>query len=74
LGYSDQWSRRYLRARKFEVAGALKQLQDTELWREKNKVDDLYDTFDVDAFEEARKVVSQLHAFYFAQFTMRICY
>ncbi|KAJ7490784.1 CRAL-TRIO domain-containing protein [Mycena latifolia] len=50
---------RYLRARKFEVNDALKQLKDTEVWRETNKLDDLYDTFDIDAFEEARKVYHQ---------------
>lgn len=55
-------SRRYLRARKFEVNDALKQLKDTEIWRETNKVDELYDTFDVDSFEEARKVVSSCSA------------
>lgn len=43
------------------MAGALKQLKDTETWRETNKLDELYDTFDVDAFEEARKVVSSPH-------------
>jgi len=50
---------RFLRARKFEIAGAFKQLKDTELWRESNKLDELYDTFDVDAFEEACKVYHQ---------------
>ncbi|KAJ6500924.1 CRAL-TRIO domain-containing protein [Mycena sanguinolenta] len=50
---------RFLRARKFEVPGALKQLKDTELWREANQLDELYDGFDVDAFEEARKVYHQ---------------
>ncbi|KAJ7026255.1 CRAL-TRIO domain-containing protein [Mycena alexandri] len=50
---------RYLRARKFEVGDALKQLKDTEVWRETNKLDELYDAFDVDAFEEARKVYHQ---------------
>ncbi|KAF7358981.1 CRAL-TRIO domain-containing protein [Mycena sanguinolenta] len=50
---------RFLRARKFEVPGALKQLKDTELWRDTNRLDELYDGFDVDAFEEARKVYHQ---------------
>ncbi|KAJ6479964.1 putative phosphatidylinositol transporter [Mycena vitilis] len=50
---------RFLRARRFEVNDALKQLKDTETWRETNKLDELYDTFDVDAFEEARKVYHQ---------------
>ncbi|KAJ7290327.1 phosphatidylinositol transfer protein [Mycena rebaudengoi] len=50
---------RFLRARKFEVNDALKQLKESELWRDSNKVDELYDKFDVDAFEEARNVYHQ---------------
>ncbi|KAJ7736007.1 CRAL-TRIO domain-containing protein [Mycena maculata] len=50
---------RYLRARKFQVNDALKQLKDTEIWRKTNKLDELYDTFDIDTFEEARKVYHQ---------------
>ncbi|KAJ7639364.1 CRAL-TRIO domain-containing protein [Roridomyces roridus] len=50
---------RYLRARKFVVNDALAQLKDTEQWRETNKLDELYDTFDVDVYEEARKVYHQ---------------
>ncbi|KAF7332622.1 CRAL-TRIO domain-containing protein [Mycena kentingensis (nom. inval.)] len=50
---------RYLRARKFEVPDALKQLQETEAWRAANRPDELYDTLDVDAYEDARKVYHQ---------------
>ncbi|KAJ7127584.1 CRAL-TRIO domain-containing protein [Mycena crocata] len=50
---------RYLRARKFEVDDALKQLKETEAWRVTNKLDELYDTCDIDAFEEVRKVYHQ---------------
>ncbi|KAK6972160.1 CRAL-TRIO domain-containing protein [Favolaschia claudopus] len=55
---SDPDLLRFLRARKFDVGGALKQLKDTETWRQVNKLDELYDTCDVEAFEEALKVVS----------------
>ncbi|KAJ7221349.1 CRAL-TRIO domain-containing protein [Mycena pura] len=47
---------RYLRARKWSVPDALQQLKDTEAWRETNKLYELYDTIDADAFEDARKV------------------
>ncbi|KAK7036104.1 CRAL-TRIO domain-containing protein [Favolaschia claudopus] len=56
---SDPDLLRFLRARKFDVGGALKQLKDTETWRQVNKLDELYDTCDVDAFEEALKVYHQ---------------
>ncbi|KAJ7494218.1 CRAL-TRIO domain-containing protein [Mycena galericulata] len=56
---SDTTLLRYLRARRFQVNDALQQLKDTEVWRETNKVDELYDTFDIDTFEEARKVYHQ---------------
>ncbi|KAF7295766.1 CRAL-TRIO domain-containing protein [Mycena chlorophos] len=50
---------RFLRARKFEVPDALKQLQETETWRATNRMDELYDTLDVVAYEDARKVYHQ---------------
>ncbi|KAJ7061596.1 CRAL-TRIO domain-containing protein [Mycena amicta] len=50
---------RFLRARKFEVGDGLKQLKETEAWRAANKMEELYDTLDVDAYEDARKVYHQ---------------
>lgn len=51
-------SRRFLRARRFDVNGALGQFQATEDWRRDNEINKLYENFDVDSYEEARKVVS----------------
>ncbi|CAK5279066.1 unnamed protein product [Mycena citricolor] len=50
---------RYLRARKYDPAEALHQLKDTEAWRKANKLDELYDSFDVNAYEDGRKVYHQ---------------
>lgn len=47
-------NRRFLRARKFDVNGALGQFKDTEKWRIENKIDDLYRNIDVDFYEKAR--------------------
>jgi CRAL/TRIO, N-terminal domain len=49
---------RYLRARKFDVAGAIGQFTDTEKWLKEQKVDELYENFDVDIYERARLMVS----------------
>lgn len=51
-------NRRYLRARKFDVQGAIGQFTDTEKWMKEQRVEELYDHFDVDFFERARLVVS----------------
>lgn len=49
--------RRYLRARKFDVQGAIGQFTDTEKWLNEQHVDELYETFDVDTYEQARLMV-----------------
>ncbi|KAJ8080857.1 hypothetical protein PM082_017692 [Marasmius tenuissimus] len=46
---------RFLRARKFDVKGALKQYSDTQRWRKKHDVDNLFTTFPVDEFEDTRR-------------------
>ncbi|KAJ7725342.1 CRAL/TRIO domain-containing protein [Mycena metata] len=46
---------RFLRARSFDPAGALKQFSDTQEWRRKHDVDNLFATFDVDEFESSRR-------------------
>ncbi|KAK5069970.1 hypothetical protein LTR16_009442, partial [Cryomyces antarcticus] len=48
---------RYLRARKFDPKQAFRQFKDTEDWRKENELDKLYDTIDVDEYEETRKLV-----------------
>lgn len=50
---------RYLRARKFDVAGAVGQFSDTEKWMKEQKVEDLYERFDVDYYEQARLMYPQ---------------
>ncbi|KAF8468232.1 CRAL-TRIO domain-containing protein [Kalaharituber pfeilii] len=47
---------RFLRARRFVVADALKQFSDTQKWRADEKIDDLYEHFDVDEYERVRKL------------------
>lgn len=51
-------SRRFLRARKFDVQGALDQFHATEQWRAANEIDLLYENIDVESYEESRRVVS----------------
>jgi hypothetical protein len=41
------------------VNGALDQFRKTEEWRKANQLEALYENFDVDSYEEARRVVSQ---------------
>ncbi|KAI5279492.1 hypothetical protein KEM52_004354, partial [Ascosphaera acerosa] len=50
---------RFLRARRFDVDGGLKQFQETEQWRKDNSIDQLYATFDIDAYEESRRMYPQ---------------
>lgn len=50
--------RRYLRARKFDIPGAIGQFTDTEKWMKEQRVVELYDHFDVDFYERARLMVS----------------
>ena len=37
------------------------QFKSTEDWRRENKIEDLYETIDVDEYEAARKLVSVSH-------------
>ena len=52
-------SRRYLRARKFDVEGAHGQFTDTEKWMKEQRIEELYDHFDVDIYERARVMVRE---------------
>jgi hypothetical protein len=40
------------------VQGAIGQFTDTEKWLKEQKVEELYDNFDVDIYERSRLVVS----------------
>lgn len=50
-------SRRFLRARKFDVEGAWGQFKDTEDWRRDNAIEALYANIGVDSYEAARRMV-----------------
>ncbi|KAJ6263110.1 hypothetical protein Dda_1669 [Drechslerella dactyloides] len=50
---------RFLRARKFDVPSAVQQFSDTEAWRQETKIEQLYDTIDVQEYEQARSVYPQ---------------
>ncbi|EER27794.1 CRAL/TRIO domain containing protein [Coccidioides posadasii C735 delta SOWgp] len=57
--HEDPTLLRFLRARKFDVNGALDQFKATEEWRKANQIDALYENFDVDSYENARRVYPQ---------------
>ncbi|KAK4033563.1 CRAL-TRIO domain-containing protein [Parachaetomium inaequale] len=57
--HDDQTLLRFLRARKWSVNDAYGQFKDTEEWRQANQLDVLYDTIDVDAYEETRRLYPQ---------------
>lgn len=48
---------RFLRARRFVVPEAYKQFVETEEWRKANELDKLYETIDLDHYEETRRLV-----------------
>lgn len=50
---------RYLRARKFVPQDAFGQFKDTEDWRKENDLDQLYETIDVDEYEQTRRLYPQ---------------
>ncbi|VBB84776.1 Putative SEC14 cytosolic factor [Podospora comata] len=50
---------RFLRARRWIVEDAYKQFKDTEDWRKANQLEVLYDTIDVEAYEETRSLYPQ---------------
>lgn len=70
---ANSLSRRFLRARRFDVNGALGQFQATEDWRRDNEINKLYENFDVYSYEEARKVVSYYRCFTFQDRQRLIC-
>lgn len=57
--HDDQTLLRFLRARRWIVPDAYKQFNDTETWRQANQLDVLYDTIDVDSYEECRQMYPQ---------------
>ncbi|CAD6446356.1 7dee53d0-67d9-42c7-8f47-e25709e75d5c [Sclerotinia trifoliorum] len=57
--HEDATLLRFLRARRFIVADAFKQFSDTEQWREDNELDQLYETIDLEHYEETRRLYPQ---------------
>lgn len=57
--HDDATVLRYLRARRWDLPSAHAQFADTEAWRKKAGVDELYDTIDVEAYEASRRLYPQ---------------
>ncbi|RFU32097.1 hypothetical protein B7463_g4250, partial [Scytalidium lignicola] len=57
--HDDATLLRYLRARRFNVQDAWKQFEDTENWRKSNQLDLLYETIDLNHYEETRVLYPQ---------------
>lgn len=57
--HDDETLLRYLRARKFIPKDAFGQFKDTEDWRQENDLDNLYETIDVDEYEQTRRLYPQ---------------
>ena len=49
---------RFLRARRFVPQEAFKQFKDTEDWRKDQNIIDLFETIEVDEYEQTRQLVS----------------
>ncbi|KAI6985225.1 CRAL/TRIO domain-containing protein [Hortaea werneckii] len=57
--HDDETLLRYLRARKFNPEQAFDQLKDTEDWRKANDLENLYETIDIDEYEQTRRLYPQ---------------
>ncbi|KAE9371627.1 CRAL/TRIO domain-containing protein [Stipitochalara longipes BDJ] len=57
--HDDATLLRFLRARRFIVPDALKQFADTEEWRKANQLDQLYETIDIEHYDETRHLYPQ---------------
>lgn len=57
--HDDPTLLRFLRARKWSIADAYTQFKDTEEWRKAIQLDVLYDTIDVEAYEQSRRLYPQ---------------
>ena len=49
--------RRYLRARRFVPQEAFKQFKDTEDWRKENKLSEIFNTIEIEEYEQTRRLV-----------------
>lgn len=50
-------SRRFLRARRFNATDAYTQFSETEAWRKANHLEQLYETIDLEHYDETRRLV-----------------
>ncbi|OAA66861.1 cellular retinaldehyde-binding/triple function protein [Niveomyces insectorum RCEF 264] len=57
--HDDPTLLRFLRARRWVVEEAYKQFKDTEDWRAANHLNVLYDTIDLEAYEQSRRLYPQ---------------
>ncbi|TGO31626.1 hypothetical protein BHYA_0473g00010 [Botrytis hyacinthi] len=57
--HEDATLLRFLRARRFTVVDALKQFSETEEWRKENELDQLYESIDLEHYEETRRLYPQ---------------
>ncbi|QSZ34577.1 hypothetical protein DSL72_006171 [Monilinia vaccinii-corymbosi] len=57
--HEDATLLRFLRARRFVVADAYQQFSATEEWRKENELDQLYETIDLEQYEETRRLYPQ---------------
>ncbi|CAK7214574.1 hypothetical protein SBRCBS47491_002190 [Sporothrix bragantina] len=57
--HDDPTLLRFLRARRWIVADAYQQFKDTEDWRADNHLNVLYDTIDLEAYEQSRRLYPQ---------------
>lgn len=57
-------NRRFLRARRFVPQEAFKQFKDTEDWRKENKLSEIFNTIEIEEYEQTRRLVEPqtLHA------------
>lgn len=57
-------NRRFLRARRFVPQEAFKQFKDTEDWRKENKLSEIFNTIEIEEYEQTRRLVQPqtLHA------------
>ncbi|GAB7361349.1 hypothetical protein MBLNU230_g1405t1 [Neophaeotheca triangularis] len=57
--HDDETLLRYLRARKFNPQEAFAQFKETEDWRKENELDKLYETIDIEEYEQTRRLYPQ---------------
>ncbi|CAN9104418.1 unnamed protein product [Alternaria alternata] len=57
--HDDETMLRYLRARRFVPQEAFKQFKDTEDWRKENKLSEIFNTIEIEEYEQTRRLYPQ---------------